>query len=320
MPEIISLSREADLEIDYFTEFQRTKKVPNNLFYTSEGAISFYTYRGEDLHQIRWQDEYEFFQRQDFWVPHKSTSFVSLGCGNAEAEKMFLHTAFEQGKSIDYFGIDSSSSMLNLALDNFQNEIFTSTFILADFTTSNFKNTLATYLAPFDVNIFAMIGGTFGNFNQSFIVSELRKMIPSGSFLYLDVVPQYKTMDENIRLRDRLSHLPSNLGLFFKQLLEKLCIPYEAGTLMSVEDTESDIGADRHTFYFAANEKITFPCFGTELTVEAGEKLELLSIRAYETERLVHYMQDQEFNLVDTYIPDVGRLSHLWQRLLFQKV
>ena len=138
MREIIQLSRDVDLEIDYLEEFKRTKKVPQNLFYTSEGAVSFYTYRGEDIQEIRWQDEFDFFKRQNFWNTSQRIAFVSLGCGNAAAEKMFLHTAYDYGIPIHYFGVDSSSSMLDLAIENLQAESFPATFILADFMTTSF--------------------------------------------------------------------------------------------------------------------------------------------------------------------------------------
>jgi SAM-dependent methyltransferase len=319
MHEIIRFSREVDLEIDYLEEFQRTKKVPQNLFYTSEGALSFYTYRHSDIQQIRWQDELDFFQRQDFWSDSTRTAFVSLGCGNAEAEKMFLHTAYEKGVPIDYFGIDSSESMLHLAIDNVQSESFPSTFILADFTIPGFVDLLTPYLQSYDVIIYAMIGGTFGNFNQACIVRQLQTILLPGSYFYLDVVPQYTTKDANAKLRDRFSHLPKNLDLFFKKLLEKLCIPVDSGEIVGVEELECDVGADRHTFYFVAAREITFPCFGGSMTVFPGEKLELLSIRAYEPSTLTYYMHEHQFEFQDTYIPDVGGLSHLWQRLLFRK-
>ena len=320
MPDIITLVHEVDLEIDYLAEFRRTKKVPQNLFYTSEGAVSFYNYRAEDIEQIRWQDEFYFFQRQEFWSPASQIAFVSLGCGNAQAEEMFLHNAYEAGISIDYFGIDSSASMLNLAKENLVTESYACSYILADFTTPEFRNALSSFLEPYDVVIYAMIGGTFGNFDQAFIVQELHKIIPPGSYLYLDVVPQYDVSVENEKLRDRFSRLPWNLDAFFKQLLEKLCIPLESGELHSIEETEYDVGANRHTFFFKANEQITFPCFGENLTVYTGEDLELLSIRAYQVSKLQEYMRQHNFEVMDTYIPSVGELSHLWQRLLFRKV
>lgn len=320
MREIIQLSRDVDLEIDYLEEFKRTKKVPQNLFYTSEGAVSFYTYRGEDIHEIRWQDEFDFYKHQNFWLKSQRKAFVSLGCGNAAAEKMFLHTAFEEGMPIHYFGVDSSSSMLELAMDNLQAESFPATFILADFMTADFRDSLSAYLQSFDVIIYAMIGGTFGNFDQAGIVDVLQHMIPFGSYLYLDVVPQYETEDENAKLRDRFSHLPSNLGHFFSQLLEKLCIPAESGKVYGIEEEESDIGADHHTFYFEATEEITFPCFGGSLTLNPGEKIELISIRAYTPKILEAYLRQHDFVFGDTYVPDVGHLSHLWQRLLFRKM
>ena len=165
-----------------------------------------------------------------------------------------------------------------------------------------------------------MIGGTFGNFNQAGIVDTLQQMLPAGSYFYLDIVPQYETEKENAQLRDRFAHLPTNLANFFSQLLEKLCIPAESGKVYGTEENESDIGADHHTFYFEATEEITFPCFGGSLTLNPGERIELISIRAYAPEMLEMYFNKHLFQFMDTYIPNVGKLSHLWQRLLFRKL
>jgi hypothetical protein len=56
------------------------------------------------------------------------------------------------------------------------------------------------------------------------------------------------------------------------------------------------------------------------VTLAPGERIELLSIRAYDPAALQAFLADRGFALQGTYMPDVGRLQHLWQRFLFQKI
>jgi len=319
MTNVIVVSPDRDLEIDYLTEFQRTKKVEQNLFYTTEGAETFYTYRDADLEQIKWEDEYAFLARQYFWRMDKNITFVSLGCGNAGPEKMLLHHAHAEGYHITYFGVDSSSSMLQLADANLAQESFDRNFVLADFSTAPFRQKLHELIAGDDVCIYAMLGGTFGNFDQRAIAGILDRTVGVGDYVYLDVVPRYASDAQNQQLRNRLSQLPRNLDRFFAHLLEKLCIPQESGELFGEETSEQALDAWRYAFFFQAKEELTFPCYGGSLTLVPGECLELMNVRAYNPASLKDFIESQGFVFVDEYIPDVGNLKHLWQRFLFEK-
>lgn len=308
------------LEQSYLQAFRQSKKVCQNLFYTADGASSFYTYRQEDLRQINWKDEYRFFLRQSFWTPDRDIAFVSLGCGNAAAEKPLLHQSHAAGYRLAYYGVDSSRTMLKLAVENLAEEDVARTFILADFTLADFADNMAACLKGADVGIYAVIGGTFGNFDQHTIADVLARLIPPGDYLYLDVVPRPDAASGDTQLRGRFARLPENLRLFFDRLLARLGISREDGEVFGDEIPEDNLGTLRYTFYFRATGRITFPCFDDQVTLAPGERIELLSIRAYNPTALRTFLADRGFALQDTYVPDVGRLQHLWQRFLFQKI
>jgi uncharacterized SAM-dependent methyltransferase len=317
---IIELVNGGVLEIDYLADLQKHKKVRQNLFYMTGGAASFYTYRDADFHEIRWADEVAFFKRQPFWTKDKRVAFVSLGCGNAGAEKMLLRTLHAEGYHVAYLGVDSSRAMLELAQANLAGETFARTFLLADFSRADFVTALRAFLADFDTCIYAMIGGTFGNFEQGEIAAMLANIIPAGDYLYLDVVPQFPSDEENCRLRERLIHLPQNLSGFFMRLLEKLSIDPASGELSAEEICEDDVGAFRYTACFRPHETIDFPAFDGTVHLDSGECLELLNVRAYDPASLQTFLAGWGFAFLEAYIPDVGTMAHLWERFLFRRM
>ena len=319
MDEIIVLAEAPDLEIDYLADFQQHKKVRQNLFYTTEGAETFYTYRGAELAEMCSDDECGFFARQPFWAADQHIAFVSLGCGNAGPEKPLLHTAYAVGYTVAYFGVDSSRVMLRLAQQNLADEDFPKTFALADFVRPDFVDKWRPHIAGYDTQVYAMLGGTFGNFDQAVIADALAHIVPAGDYLYLDVVPQFESPDKNEQLRNRLVHLPQNLSLFFASLLEKLCIDQTAGELVGEEIYEADVDALRYVASFRVREPLEFPCFGGIVQCLPGESIELMNVRTYKPAALQKFMAEWGFRYLDTYTPDVGNLAHLWQRFLFQK-
>jgi len=308
------------LVIDALADLVEHKKVRQNLFYTTEGAETFYTYRGTDLKEIRWEDEVAFFKQQSFWTKDKRIAFISMGCGNAGAEKMLLRTLHAEGYLVDYFGVDASRAMLELARDNLADEAFERSFILADFTAPDFVTKLQALLMDYDEQVVAVLGGTFGNFEQRTITDILATIIPTGRYLYLDVVPQFTSEDANCTLRERLVNLPHNLNDFFLQMLGKLHIDPASGDLSAEEICEDEVGAFRYTACYRPHDALDFDGFGMSVHLDAGECLELLNVRAYDPDSLCDFITEHGFDFLDAYLPDVGSMVHLWQRFLFSKL
>lgn len=319
MSRVIVISPEYELETDYLAELQRTRKVSQNFFYLAGGAESFYAYRGEDFEQIRWQDEHAFFTRQPFWQRNQKLAFVSLGCGDAGAEKPLLRQAAQDGLSVAYFGVDSSRAMLTLAERTLAAENFARLFLLADFSTEAFRQTLTDLAALCEVRLYAMLGGTFGNFDQAVIAGILQKTLAEGDYAYLDIVPLYGVPERDQTLRARLLQLPQNMPLFFTHLLKWLDISPAAGELYGVETPDPDLKAWRYAYFFRPHQAFTFTCLGEHIHLEEDESLELLNVRAYDPTALKTFMGTYDFDFVAEYVPDAGGLAHLWQRFLFRK-
>jgi hypothetical protein len=284
------------------------------------GATSFTYYRDRDLTQIAWENEARFLESElsrgedDLWA------FVSLGCGNAGPDAGLLRHLVTRHRNWHYYGVDSSEAMLNLAEDNLEPFSCDSHVVLADFCKDEFVMSLEQLLAPYDQRLFAMMGGTFGNFDQDWIADLLKTLVPAGDYLYLDIVPQFSSDDANASLRERLSHLPDNLHRFFVDLLTRLDIPMDRGRLVSDEHPEEGLNAIRFTFSYEAQRPTTITYAQGTLNLLPGDRIELLTIRAYDIEQLIAFMSDRDFYLQSSYMPEAPDLKHLWQRLLFRKV
>ncbi len=313
----ITVTPERSLEASYRTDFQRRKLIRQNLFYVQEGAAAFYLYRNADFVHIRWEDEVAFFSEEVPWSAQARVAFVSLGCGNARAERPLLRRMNASGAPWDYFGVDASRAMLELARTNLTDEPYTVTLLLADFTHSDFHTARDRLLADYDVRLYASLGGTFGNFDQHQIAGDLHALLRPGDYFYLDVVPKPEAPAALAELEARYAQLAENYRQFFAGVLERFCIPKEHGEVVSEIGSDPELETLRCTFYFRAREELHIPCFEESVPLYPGERLELLTIRAYDQEALCRFMEGTGFRHVAHYLPDVGSLNHRWLRLLF---
>jgi len=304
---------------DHLREFKSSKSIQQNIFYTAVGATSFYRYHSPGLVPIDWRDEVQFFKRVNIWGVNKPAAFVSLGCGNGSPEKMLLHHFNQHGYRIDYFGVDASEAMLNLASESLAAASFKRCFFLADFTHTSFKEKLNPYLKQYDTRLYALMGGTFGNFEQTQIASVMRNVVGTHDYFYLDIVPLGSTPEENLALKKRYADLPRNYRDFFVQLLNKFELSEDHGHIISQEHEEPLLNALTYTFYFVPDQIKPIRILDEWVTIAPGDRIKLMSIRAYQIPSLVEFLKSYHFEYIDDYIPRMGRVPHLWQRLLFQK-
>jgi uncharacterized SAM-dependent methyltransferase len=319
MGELVVFCDPETLQSDYLAALISERRVPQNLFYFLNGAGVFYSYRSAEVAEIAWQEELAFFERQGFWRAEQQIAFISLGCGNSAPEKMLLRHMHKEGHAVTYVGVDSSESMLEMAMENLEGEPFDKTFVHADFSRDDFAPRLWELVGESRLRVYAMIGGTFGNLDQGMVAAMLTKLIAVGDYLYLDVVPLYESEEANRRLRRRLSDVPENLSAFFDRLLGMLGLSLEQGRIVTIESGDRALNTSLFTYYFEPTVEVRVSCLSLETDLSPGERVELMSIRAYDVASLSAFLGARGFRLVDTYVPDVGSLSHLWQRLLFVK-
>ena len=319
MTEILDLCSTARCTPDQVTRLRKEHVIDQQMLYTMDGAHAFYHYRGADLQQIDRADEYRFFLQQPFWAAPGPVALVSLGCGNADPEKPLLARLNTEGRAVAYVGVDTSRAMLELAQRNLSDAAYDRTFVLGDFTDTAFRSALAPLLAPYERRVYAMIGGTFGNFTQRRIAQALRQLIAPGDYLYLDVVPKAQAERELGALKGRFARLPQNYRRFFTNLLARLDVPQDAVKIVSEEQAEPALDALRYAFYLDPQRAVTLTYFGEPVTLAPGERVEVLNIRAYDPAALKAFMAAYGFRFVGEFLPQVGQLKHGWYRLLLQR-
>jgi hypothetical protein len=317
MSEIVVFAEPQDQREHYLGVLRDEHILRQNLLYTTEGADAFYLYRSADLARIDWQGEYAFFERQPFWAAPTPLAFVSLGCGNAQPEKRLLRALVDAGHALRYVGVDSSRSMLELAQVQLQGAPYPRTFVQGDFTDPHIRSALDPLLQVSTACVYALIGGTFGNFNQTAIAEALAALLEPGEYLYLDVVPRARA--ELQQLRGRFAQLPRNYRRFFISLLERLDLPRDAIKVVSEECPEAALDALRYVFYFEMQRDVTLDYFGAPIPLEAGDRLEVLNIRAYDADALRDFLSAYGFDFVDEHYPEIEGLEHGWLRQLLRK-
>ncbi len=317
MNEIVVFAEPQDQREHYLDVLREDHVLRQNLLYTTEGADAFYLYRGADLARIDWQGEYAFFARQSFWSAPAPLAFVSLGCGNAQPEKHLLRALVDAGHALRYVGVDSSRSMLELAQAKLEGAPYPRTFVLGDFTDSDFGPALRPLFQLSVEHLYALIGGTFGNFDQESLAEALAILLQPGDYLYLDVVPRARA--ELQQLRGRFARLPQNYRRFFISLLERLGLPRDAVKVVSEECPEEALEALRYAFYFEMQRDVTLDYFGARIPLEAEDRLEVLNIRAYDADALRNFLSGYGFVFVDEHYPGIEGLEHGWLRQLFRR-
>ena len=320
MSQRTELHDHTELESQYLECFLDTKCVPQNLFYLLGGARSFAHYRNQDLNHIAWEHEAEFLRTALSYKAGEPWAFVSLGCGNARPGAQLLRHLVGDRPGWHYFGVDSSASMLNLAEENLASLPCPAHAVLADFSKPDFSASLERLLASYEQRLYAMMGGTFVNLDQVWIADLLHELVPEGDYLYLDIVPHYTSDDANVSLRNRLARLPHNLERFFYDLLDRLGVSDECGEVVSDERADAELNTIPYTFSYEVHTPMVLTYAQGSLNLEPGDRLELLTIRAYDVDRLKAFLAEHAFEFQSSYIPETPGLAHLWERLLFRRV
>jgi uncharacterized SAM-dependent methyltransferase len=117
----------------------------------------------------------------------KKNLFVGLGCGKAYMDEIILKKFVKTKYNIDYFGVDTSKSMLNMAIKTLEKFNFTKKFILSDFFSRDLKSEILRLSAGYDNKVYTIFNNTFGNLNQTRIVNTLNNILVPGDKIWIDV-------------------------------------------------------------------------------------------------------------------------------------
>ncbi len=319
MSPVLVLTPEKTIVGNAVRSLKESRKIVQNFFYLTEGASSFYLYRSDDLKEMDASDECAFLVRHASLKINHSLAFVSLGCGNAAPDLPLLRRMHACKIPASYFGIDSSGAMLSLAEQNTGLMRMKPVLILGDFTLPDFKARFVPLVNGFDRTLYAMMGGTFGNTGQKDLCGALSRLLEPHDILYVDVVPLEKGKAFG-RLKARYATLPENYERFFSQVLERMSIRKDFGHYEGEEAMETDPVAYRHTFFFRARTAFSVSVGGRSIPFKNGERMELLTIRAYDMCSLQAFFEANGFHFLGSFISRAGIPGHhRWQRMLLER-
>lgn len=306
MVSFISLINESELHKEFSRDI-RDRRLDQKFLYTDpESADTYYDLHHSHKSGIKKSfsnDDYYTFLKKNLGNTKQKIGVISLGCGNAEKEKEALAKLSLDGWELIYIGVDSSMRMLELAQENLKDAPYERKFIQTDFIDDSFKDEIVELTKQCDRKLFAFLGNTLGNVNQTNIADILYNSLDVNDLLWLDVVARNDvSMENEMKTFNRYSSYLTDekIKYFFFHPLSKLNIPFDSGDLMMRASKETSVGAMLFIFYFHFNKKIVSTIDNEKIHFLPGEEIGLQKIRVYHPETMITFFTEHEFALLDS--------------------
>lgn len=260
-------------------------------------------YIPSDLSKTRWMESHFL---DGHLLKEESIAIVSLGCGNWMPELWVLKALSDVWFDIEYFGVDISDEMLDLARWVWEKQDrVKSNFICADFTAVWFKNKLLEIVKKFDRTVYLFLWWTFGNVNQTLITDSLYNMMQNNDLLRVEV--SARDSDEQskiIKLFDRYSGwLKNNEKKEFRiNTLKKIGLDYSMWKMVLESKTEPSVWTIEFTYYFEVTSKAIINYEWEKIHILPQERIRLNSIRNYNIDKFEDFLKEHDFNLIQRQI------------------
>jgi len=228
-------------------------------------------------------------------------ALISLWCGDARQEKDVLKKLYEDKYNIEYFAVDSSKSMLELANDNLKDIWYKKHFLLADIMSVEFKEKVIKIKKDFDKIIVAFLWCTFVNHNQTQIADTLYNMLKKDDLLRFDVFARPDTSQNSdykiFKIYENILKNEKMLNFFFFAL-KNLGVSLSDGEIKMITKKEESIWALLINFYFKLKKDLNIKVKDEIIHLRAKQEISLLDVRAYDTETVVKFFEWNEFETI----------------------
>jgi len=303
MSKIRIISSETELEREVQRSFQYNLQIEQKSFYFNEGVEKYYARVPKEQIEKDKATVTNLGEKiiNKCFKKNEIIKFISLGCGNGEVEKELLKQTKEKGHKVKYYGIDSSMTMIEKAIKNYENEKFETQFIYADFSNEKFKNELDNIIDKSKKKIFAFLGSTIGNVPQQYIANTLRNILNKGDILWIGTQAEKELSDSiaNSYFKRYLNWIntPENLE-FLKYPLKNKNVDLNKGKIILEMIKEKSLKTLIFKYGFLVNDKINFKNGDDKFTLLKGDVINLLTIRVYELQSLIDFFENREFKLI----------------------
>ncbi len=307
----------SDVEMEKeFLKGIKERYIDQKFFYIGDGAKLCYEAdkKTKRPHLVTEAMKFSFY-------PHKllssyNTAFISLGCGKVFTERNILEELSRMNSKVTYIGIDSSRAMLDLAISNTYKINIPKYFIFSDFTQNSFRKDVQEIVKNYEKRIFGFLGGTFGNFNQTFLINTLYNLLFSGDYLFFNIVPLKNNVNEKYYY-DIYKTYPykGNKLDFYLNPLKQVGIKDSDGDV-ELECIESNL-SDKYNmqFYFRFKNTVDLNIQSEKIKILKDEKISIMSIRLYDITKLVAFVEAPGFKVISN-VEDNSKM----RLLLFQKL
>ena len=243
------------------------------------------------------------------WLP---TALISIGCGNWSWEKKLLQQLLKEWYKFEYYGVDSSRSMLELADENLQDVDMKKVFIHADITTEEFREEIKKMTAHIDIRIYAFIGWTFCNRNQPQITTNIYNMMESNDILRIDMlVREVDNQKDNELVYSRYLNFLQDERLvdefFFP--LRNIWITIPMWKVGMVTSTEEQVWAIVFKFYFEFTKEVNIKYRNESIFFIPWDRISLLEVRKHHIDTFLSFMSKLSFTLASKSLRKVNFLS-----------
>lgn len=306
MTEYLSYVSEEDLKQEFYRNVQ-DRYIDQKFLYLDKTSVEEYYHasskqKNNERMKAGVYDYYGVFKKN--LNKKQKAAIISLGCGNARAEKRSLRKLSEENYDITYIGVDISKKMLDEAEQNLAEIPFNKIFLRIDITNNNFKEVINKATKDCGGRIYTFFGGTLSNVNQTLIADSLYNTLKKDDRLWFDIrVRPDTTMEANMKLFNRYTkYLSDGTEKMCFRPLEKIGVPFDAGKMNVKMTYETSVGALLFTFYFTFKKKIIVNINKNRIHFLPNEEVKLLNIRTYDPETLITFFKEHEFKFLHKMI------------------
>ena len=319
MKKIISYISDAGLE-KKFMHCVRDRHIEQKFLYTDKsGAAQYYKIleaKKRKMGKKSYGVEDDYILLSQIIRKNEKVAIISLGCGNSERERRILEKLHKEGYNFIYIGVDSSKPMLKMAEETLKDLNIEKQFVVSDIANENFKDDISQLTKKYPKKIFAFLGGTLGNVNQTNIADVLYDTLSEEDILWLEVAIRSNIdMETDMKVFNRYASYLGNKEImdFYFHPLAQIGVPRSTGNIILKSFQERSVGALHFTYSFNIKKKVVVTHKGETLHLLPGEEIELQNNRVYHPKTLINFFSEHDFTLIDKCIGKV------FGQMLFKK-
>jgi len=303
---IYSLILDADLNEDFVESF-KIRNIDQKFLYLDEWAELYYEEKKTDFLYDYYGVNKKILNHlkiEDYFTSKKNL-YVSLCCWKSYIEEVIFNRLLDKDIKFEYYGVDSSRSMISMSVDTLRNMKLKQKYILADFFSRDFRNEILRLSKPYGSRLYSIFNNTFGNLNQTRVVNNLNNILRVWDKIWIDVrMRDGLSVSDNLELFNKYcSSLESeSRQRFFDNVFSKFGIPKENYSYYISTRNDDVLWALVFDFIAKFSKKTKFSMYGNEIIILPNEDVKITHIYTYDSKRLISFFREHGFKIIKKYV------------------